>query len=128
MLSKQEEAMKGVAAQRGLTGEEADAFVYGTMRRQGWKPEREKGKESSKPPAKKDSEKSAPSRQAPPSKAAPPPPPQGRRPSPAESTLPGQANPVPAAFPPQGRPVFPPRPAAAPSKAAPAKYGPKRRR
>lgn len=30
------------AAKKGLTGERKDAYVYGTMRKMGWKPEREK--------------------------------------------------------------------------------------
>lgn len=30
------------ATKKGLTGERKDAYVYGTMRKMGWKPEREK--------------------------------------------------------------------------------------
>jgi len=53
MPKEQEEALKRVAAQRGYKGERADRFVYGTMRNQGWKPEREKHKEKGKLPVPK---------------------------------------------------------------------------
>lgn len=36
-----EKALERVADKRGLTGKERDAFVYGTMRKAGWKPKRE---------------------------------------------------------------------------------------
>lgn len=36
-----EKALERVANKRGLTGKERDAFVYGTMRKTGWKPKRE---------------------------------------------------------------------------------------
>lgn len=42
MPIEQEKKLKEIAAQKGMTGEKADAFVYGTMRHQGWKPQREK--------------------------------------------------------------------------------------
>ena len=38
-----EEKLKKEAAQHGLTGDRADAYVYGTMRKTGWKPAREQG-------------------------------------------------------------------------------------
>lgn len=34
--------LKAEAAKKGLKGERADAYVYGTMRKTGWKPKREK--------------------------------------------------------------------------------------
>lgn len=37
-----EKKLKAEAKKRGYKGERADKFVYGTMRKQGWKPEREK--------------------------------------------------------------------------------------
>ena len=37
-----EEKLKRQARKKGLKGERADAFVFGTMRRTGWKPSREK--------------------------------------------------------------------------------------
>jgi len=37
-----EKKLKKEAKQRGLTGERANAYVYGTMRKTGWRPEREK--------------------------------------------------------------------------------------
>lgn len=36
-----EHALERVADKRGLKGEERDAFIYGTMRKTGWKPKRE---------------------------------------------------------------------------------------
>jgi hypothetical protein len=42
MPKKEERRLKRQATKRGLTGREKDAYVYGTMRRQGWKPKREK--------------------------------------------------------------------------------------
>ena len=38
----QERALERVARQKGLTGERRSAFVYGIMRKDGWKPQREK--------------------------------------------------------------------------------------
>ena len=32
--------MKSSAKKKGLTGERADAYVYGTMRKTGWTPKR----------------------------------------------------------------------------------------
>lgn len=43
MPKKQEAKLKRIAAARGLRGERKDAFVYGSMRRQGWKPRGERG-------------------------------------------------------------------------------------
>ena len=37
-----EKKLKKEAKQRGLHGERADAYVYGTMRKTGWVPTREK--------------------------------------------------------------------------------------
>ena len=37
-----EKALKVRARQIGLKGREADRYVYGSMRKTGWKPEREK--------------------------------------------------------------------------------------
>lgn len=42
MPKAMEKALKKEAKQKGLTGERADAYVYGTMRKEGWKPKREK--------------------------------------------------------------------------------------
>lgn len=42
MPKKMEEALKREAAKKGLKGEAADKYVYGAMRKTGWKPEREK--------------------------------------------------------------------------------------
>ncbi len=44
MPKKLEHTLKQTAAKKGLTGERADAYVYGAMRRQGWKPRRERRK------------------------------------------------------------------------------------
>ena len=38
----QERALKRVARKRGYGKERTGAFVYGTMRQQGWKPRRER--------------------------------------------------------------------------------------
>lgn len=35
-------ALKKEAAKKGLTGDRADAYVYGTMRKTGWRPGQEK--------------------------------------------------------------------------------------
>lgn len=44
MPKKLEKDLKREAAKKGLKGERADKYVYGTLRKTGWKPEREKGK------------------------------------------------------------------------------------
>ena len=44
MPKKMERELKSEAKKKGLKGDRADAYVYGTMRKAGWKPEREKGK------------------------------------------------------------------------------------
>ena len=38
MPKKMERELRKEAEKKGLTGDKADAFVYGTMRKQGWKP------------------------------------------------------------------------------------------
>jgi hypothetical protein len=48
MPKAQEEALKRIARRKGYTGERADAFVYGSMRRQGWKPSSEQSPFKSK--------------------------------------------------------------------------------
>ena len=35
-----ERKLKGMARKKGLTGKKADAYIYGTMRKTGWKPTR----------------------------------------------------------------------------------------
>jgi hypothetical protein len=35
---KMEKALKSQTKKKGLTGKRADAYVYGTMRKTGWKP------------------------------------------------------------------------------------------
>jgi hypothetical protein len=42
MPKAMEKALKKEAKRRGLTGDRADAYVYGAMRKTGWKPNREK--------------------------------------------------------------------------------------
>jgi len=42
MPKKMELALKRKAAKQHLTGKRADAFVYGTMRKTGWKPKKRK--------------------------------------------------------------------------------------
>ena len=42
MPEKLERALKAEARKRGYSGERADRYVYGTMRKTGWKPSREK--------------------------------------------------------------------------------------
>jgi len=37
-----EEKLKREAKKKGLKGEKADAYVYGTLRKTGWKPQRER--------------------------------------------------------------------------------------
>ncbi len=42
MPKKLEKKLKQEAKSKGLTGERADAYVYGTLRRTGWKPKKER--------------------------------------------------------------------------------------
>lgn len=42
MPKKEEEKLKRQGKKKGLKGEKLDAYVYGTLRKMGWKPEREK--------------------------------------------------------------------------------------
>jgi hypothetical protein len=42
MPEKMEKELKKAAKKKGLKGRRAGAFVYGTMRKTGWKPAREK--------------------------------------------------------------------------------------
>lgn len=42
MPKKMERKLKKEASAKGLKGARADAYVYGTMRKTGWKPNREK--------------------------------------------------------------------------------------
>lgn len=42
MPKEMERKLRGKARKKGLRGERADAYVYGTMRKAGWKPKREK--------------------------------------------------------------------------------------
>jgi hypothetical protein len=42
MPKKLEKKLKTEAAKKGLKGERADRYVYGTLRKTGWKPDREK--------------------------------------------------------------------------------------
>ena len=39
MPKKLEKKLKSQAKKKGLSGDRADAYVYGTMRKQGWKPQ-----------------------------------------------------------------------------------------
>ena len=48
MPKELERKLKKEAKHRGLTGEKANAYVYGTMRKLGWKPEKEKEKKKGK--------------------------------------------------------------------------------
>lgn len=41
MPPKLEQDLMKQAAKKGLKGERKDAYVYGTLRKTGWKPERE---------------------------------------------------------------------------------------
>ena len=43
MPKKLEKSLKKTARKKGLKGKRADAYVYGTMRKTGWKPKK-KGK------------------------------------------------------------------------------------
>ena len=40
MPKKLERQLKGQARKKGLKGARADAYVYGTMRKTGWKPKK----------------------------------------------------------------------------------------
>jgi len=42
MPKAEEERLKREADKKGLTGDRKDAYVYGTLRKQGWKPKRER--------------------------------------------------------------------------------------
>jgi len=42
MPKKLEDALMRAARKKGLSGKRFNAFVYGTMRKTGWKPSREK--------------------------------------------------------------------------------------
>jgi len=42
MPKKAERALKREATKKELSGERKDAYVYGTLRKMGWKPKREK--------------------------------------------------------------------------------------
>lgn len=42
MPKEMERKLKTEARKKGLTGKRADAYVYGTMRKTGWEPKREK--------------------------------------------------------------------------------------
>lgn len=42
MPKKLEQELQKGARKKGLKGERADAYVYGTMRKAGWKPRRER--------------------------------------------------------------------------------------
>lgn len=44
MPLKLERKLKAQAVRRGLKDERYDAYVYGTLRKTGWKPKREKGR------------------------------------------------------------------------------------
>ena len=45
MPKKLERELKEKAHKKGLHGEHLSAYVYGTLRKTGWKPEREKHKD-----------------------------------------------------------------------------------
>jgi len=44
MPKKMEEALKRSANKKGLKGKRRDAYIYGTLRKSGWKPKRRKKK------------------------------------------------------------------------------------
>ena len=48
MPKKLERALKAEAKKKGLKGERADAYVYGTMRKTGWVPSTQKHKKVKK--------------------------------------------------------------------------------
>lgn len=43
MPAAAERALRAQADKKGLTGERRDAYVYGSLRKMGWKPKRERG-------------------------------------------------------------------------------------
>jgi hypothetical protein len=45
MPKELEEKLRRQACEKGLKGERADRYVYGTLRKTGWEPEREKKEE-----------------------------------------------------------------------------------
>ena len=48
MPKKMEKELKKTAKKKGLKGERADAFVFGTMRKTGWVPSTQKKKKKPK--------------------------------------------------------------------------------
>lgn len=42
MPKKEEEKLRKQAEKKGLKGGRKDAYIYGTLRKMGWKPERER--------------------------------------------------------------------------------------
>lgn len=44
MPKAMEKELKKEAKKKGLKGDKADAYVYGTLRKTGWKPKKERGK------------------------------------------------------------------------------------
>lgn len=42
MPKKEEAKLRREAEKKGLKGERKDAYIYGTLRKMGWRPEREK--------------------------------------------------------------------------------------
>ena len=42
MPKEMEKKLKSEAKKKGLKGERADAYIYGTMRKTGWKPKKNK--------------------------------------------------------------------------------------
>lgn len=50
MPKEMEEALKKEARKKGLTGKRANAYIYGTMRKKGWKPKRERKGDGLYPP------------------------------------------------------------------------------
>lgn len=43
MPKKMERALKKAAKKKGLKGKRKNAYIYGTLRKTGWKPKRKKG-------------------------------------------------------------------------------------
>jgi len=48
MPEKMEKQLKKQATKKGLTGERKNAYVYGTMRKTGWKPSTQKNTKGKK--------------------------------------------------------------------------------
>ncbi len=48
MPVEMERKLRSEARRKGMSGKEADAFVFGTMRKQGWKPSTQKKKGTGK--------------------------------------------------------------------------------